>query len=144
MSAVWQRSMWLVLVLLVCGASLVVSCSEATKPNPDAGDDADVISGDVQIGDSVGSCTSQAGCTDYTGSLWTAASAEETCDQVPNSAFSTGACPTENRVGRCVHVPGGAGEFVMNTYSPLFDPSTAQSACEALPGTIWLPEDSSF
>jgi hypothetical protein len=143
MCAVWQRSTGLVFALVVCGF-LVVGCAEDTKPDPDAGVDADVYTGDVAIGDSVGSCTSQAGCTDYTGSLWTAASAEETCNQIPNGVFSTGACPAESRVGRCVNIPGGDGEYVMSYYSPTFEPATAQAACNAMPGSAWVPESSTF
>lgn len=139
MSAVWQRSTWLVPFLVLCSASLLISCAEDTEPDPDAGVDADMYTGDVQIGDPVGSCTSTAGCTDYTGSFWTASSAEESCNQIPDSTYSSGSCTAENRVGRCVNIPGGDGEFVTSYYSPTFEASTAENACNALPGTIWVP-----
>lgn len=89
-------------------------------------------------GSSAGSCSSLTGCTDYVGSMWTAQTAGENCSQIPDSTYSSSACPSADLVGSCSVNQGGPGEFIMRYYSPTFDAASAESICTNMQGT-WIP-----
>ena len=108
-------------------ACLFLACCGNGSSNSDGGG-----------GDGGGSCSSVTGCTDYTGSMWTTEQAQSTCGQIPDSTYSSSACPTTDLVGSCSMNPGGPGEFIVRYYSPMYDATSAEAACTALQGT-WIP-----
>jgi len=93
---------------------------------------------DGAAGGGIASCSSAAGCTDYVGSLWTEASAQENCNQIPGSTFSADPCPTADLVGSCSVNQNEAGEFISRYYSPMFNADSAESSCGLMQGT-WIP-----
>ena len=55
-------------------------------------------------------------CRDYTGEGWTEASAENDCDEILNSSFSSEDCSTDDRIGSCVVDDGENREYITRFY----------------------------
>lgn len=68
-------------------------------------------------------------CTDY-GAGYSSAQVSDSC----KGPYSSGPCPSANRVGRCLMWDGLPTEVTFSYYSPGHTAATAQSACS---GT-WL------
>ena len=119
-------------------AALLLFLIAATGCGGGGDDDDGVDSGGT--GGSAGSCSvpPASTCIDYTGSIWTATSAQDNCKDLPSSTYSSSACPTADRVGSCAHAQGGDGEYVTHYYSPTFSETTAESACVSS-GGVWNP-----
>jgi len=122
---------------VLLSAAVLVVLTGATACGGGGDDDSGADGGG---GGGVGSCSvaPASTCVDYTGSIWTAASAEANCKEMPSSTYSSSACPTQDLVGSCAHAQGGDGEFVTHYYGPTFTASTAESACLSS-GGVWIP-----
>jgi len=85
-----------------------------------------------------GSCDSSAAgglCYNYTGTGYTAESAQGACDAAGSSStYSSGACPTASALGACT-VGSAVSEFQVIYYSTFYSLALAQSSCEAAGGT---------
>lgn len=79
----------------------------------------------------IGSCSYSEGgsvtqCADY-GDGWTPTDAQANCNKPPAGSYSSGGCPAENRVGRCVVTVGAFGVTQSSTIN-FYPPTTASSA----------------
>ena len=73
-------------------------------------------------------------CFAYTGDGWTPEAARAQCATAPDAAFSTGACPTADRIATCAFERESApGRGLLYTYYAPYDPTLAALAC---PGTF--------
>lgn len=91
----------------------------------------------VPILAATGSCDARAVeplCFAFTGTGWTLASAQAECAASEAGVFLSSPCPTDGRIGECVHRPEGdaAREIVYSFYAPM-DPLIAEAVC---PGTF--------
>lgn len=114
-------------IFCIIACMFFACCGDSSSGNGDGGN-----------GGGGGSCSSVTGCTDYTGSMWTTEQAQSSCGQIPDSTYSSSACPTADLVGSCKMSPGTPGEFIVRYYPPTFDATSAEAACAALQGT-WIP-----
>ncbi len=121
-------------VLSTAVLAVVLACAGGC-----GGGDDDDSGADGGGGGGAGSCSVEpaATCIDYTGSIWTATSAEDNCKEMPSSTYSSSSCPSSDRVGSCAHAQGGDGEFVTHYYGPTFTAATAESACLSS-GGVWI------
>ncbi len=65
----------------------------------------------------------------------TEAAARSWCNSISGTLTPGGTCPS-GALGSCRH---SSGQGAMYMYAPAFDPSTAQSACQASSGYGWQP-----
>lgn len=97
-------------------------------PEPDE-DEAPGAVIEPQTNEAAGTCdmrSTESHCMAFTGSGWTANSAQRQC----TGTYQTGACPTANRIGLCIYRPDddATREIVYTFYEPM-DPLLAEGIC---------------
>ena len=112
---------------LACALGLILSVTacggeNADDPSPQGG---------------VGSCPSKNGgtCTDYLGSAFTTAFAQDRCQRSAGN-YSSSACPSTNRVGSCALEGDQPYAEAVRFYSPQMALATAQDTCTILGGAF--------
>lgn len=89
-----------------------------------------------------GRCDNSSGNTSRCVDILQPSTTAQTACTNPSTYSATTACPTASRVGRCIAPFTDAGVGVVNYYSSgtaAFNAGTAQTACNALTNSIWVP-----
>ncbi len=73
-------------------------------------------------------------CTEFTGSIYSKAMVESSCEYKVRSS-----CPTEDLVGKCSLNTNGPNEFVIFYYAPEHSLETAEQTCDEANGDFMTP-----
>lgn len=108
-------------------------------PPPDDRPAADRPPGTSEAAGSCDARPAEAFCFTYVGAGWTPAAARAHCGRAPGARFSSGPCPTADRVGTCFFArPGAPGEALVYEYYAPYPTDLARLAC---PGTFTASEE---
>lgn len=118
-------------VLIISGTFNILGCGKNETTSITSGGNA----GSCTVADSVSGFTT---CFDYTGSGYTAATAQTTCNGTTSGSatgtYSSSACPTTGRIGSCKIEAGTVIEQYIR-YMSGFIAETAQAHCSSASGT---------
>ena len=120
-------------LLSLCVSFSLFSCSGAE----DLETESESTDSNVEI---IASCTVTDGkfCRDYIGEGWTDTSAENDCDDLLNSSFSTEDCSIEDRIGSCDVNDGESDEYITRFYEG--NAQTESELEESCGSTYWTAD----